>query len=344
MKKSSMHLAGIIAITLLSFAPAAVQAAAPQYKLLKEIPVGGEGGWDYASVDSDAHRLYVSHATKVVVIDTEKNTVVGEITNTPGVHGLAPAPDLAKGFVSCGRENKCAIVDLKTLQTLSKVDTGANPDGMLYEPGQQEVYLFNGRGNSATVIDAKAGKVVATIPLGGKPEFGQADPKAGRVFDNLEDKNAVVVVDTKTHAVVANWPIAPGEGASGMAFDAAHHRLFLGASNKLMIMMDSETGKVVGSVPIGDGVDANAFDPGLQLAFASCGDGTVTIAHEDAPDKLTVVQTLKTQNGSRTMTIDPKTHRIYLAAADYSAPAAGQRRGTMQPGSFKVLVFGPEKP
>ncbi len=339
-----MHLAGIIAITLLSFAPAAVQAAAPQYKLLKEIPVGGEGGWDYASVDSDAHRLYVSHATKVVVIDTEKNTVVGEITNTPGVHGLAPAPDLAKGFVSCGRENKCAIVDLKTLQTLSKVDTGANPDGMLYEPGQQEVYLFNGRGNSATVIDAKAGKVVATIPLGGKPEFGQADPKAGRVFDNLEDKNAVVVVDTKTHAVVANWPIAPGEGASGMAFDAAHHRLFLGASNKLMIMMDSETGKVVGSVPIGDGVDANAFDPGLQLAFASCGDGTVTIAHEDAPDKLTVVQTLKTQNGSRTMTIDPKTHRIYLAAADYSAPAAGQRRGTMQPGSFKVLVFGPEKP
>ncbi|MES1180922.1 MAG: YncE family protein, partial [Verrucomicrobiota bacterium] len=151
--------------------------AAPQYKLLKEIPVGGEGGWDYASVDSDAHRLYVSHATKVVVIDTEKDVVVGEITNTPGVHGLAPAPDLAKGFVTCGRENKCAIVDLKTLATLTKVDTGANPDGMLYEPGQQEAYLFNGRGNSATVIDAKTDKVVATIPLGGKPEFAQADPK-----------------------------------------------------------------------------------------------------------------------------------------------------------------------
>jgi YVTN family beta-propeller protein len=341
MKKSSTHLAGIIAITLLSFAPAAVQAAAPQYKLLKEIPVGGEGGWDYASVDTDARRLYVSHASKVVVIDIDNNTVVGEITNTPGVHGLAPAPDLHKGFSSNGRENKSSVVDLKTLATLTKIDTGANPDGMLYEPGQQEVYLFNGRGNSATVIDAKTDKVVATIPLGGKPEFAQADPKAGRVYNNLEDKNAVAVIDTKTHTVVATWPIAPGEGASGMAFDAAHHRLFLGAGNKLMIMMDSETGKVVGSVPIGDGVDANAFDPALQLAFASCSDGTVTIAHEDAPDKLTVVQTLKTQQGSRTMTIDPKTHRIYLAAVNYAPAAAGQRPAAV-PGSFKVLVFGPE--
>lgn len=332
-----------VLFSLCSLIAAPLAQAAGSYQLLKEIPVGGDGGWDYASVDSAARRLYVSHGTKVVVIDLDKEVVVGEITNTPGVHGLAPAPDLGKGFVSCGREDKAAIVDLKTLATLSKVDTGKNPDGMLYEPGQQEVYMFNGRGNSATVIDAKAGKVVATIPLGGKPEFAQADPKAGRVYNNLEDKNEVVAIDTKTHEVVNRWPIAPGEEPSGMAMDLKNHRLFLGCGgSKTMVMLDSTSGKVVASVPIGDGVDANAFDPEMQLAFASCGDGTVTIAHEEG-DKLTVVQTLKTQQGSRTMTIDPTTHKIYLAAAKYDAPAAGQRRGKLVPDSFKVLVFGMEK-
>ena len=329
----------LIALALL--ATASVRGA--DYHLLKEIPVGGDGGWDYLSVDESARRLYVSHATKVVVIDVDKNLVVGEITNTPGVHGLAVASDLGRGFVSCGREDKAAIVDLKTLETLSKVETGKNPDGMLYDPAQQEIYMFNGRGESATVIDAKAGKVIATIALGGKPEFAAVDTKAGRVFNNLEDKSEVVAIDTKTHTVTNRWPIAPGEGASGMAFDAKNHRLFLGCGNKLMVMMDSTSGKVVGSVPIGEGVDANSFDPATQLAFASCGDGTVTIAHEDAPDKLTVVQTLKTARGARTMTIDPKTHRIYLGAAEYEgAPAAGQRRPKMVAGSFKILVFGAE--
>ncbi len=331
----------LILTSVLGFAAPAICSAANPYHLVKEIPVGGDGGWDYASVDSAAHRLYVSHGTKVVVIDLEKEVVVGEITNTPGVHGLAPAPELGRGFVSCGREDKAAIVDLKTLATLSKVDTGKNPDGMLYEPGQQEVYMFNGRGQSATVIDAKAGKVIATIPLGGKPEFAAADSKAGRVYNNLEDKNEVVAIDTKTHEVVNRWPIAPGEEPSGMAIDLAHHRLFLGCGgSKTMVMLDSTTGKVVASVPIGDGVDANAFDPETQLAFASCSDGTVTIAHEDAPDKLTVVQTLKTQHGSRTMTIDPTTHKIYLAAAKYEAAPAGQRRGKLVADSFKVLVYG----
>jgi YVTN family beta-propeller protein len=331
----------ILLPVLFSLVAATVCRAAEPYHFIKEIPVGGEGGWDYCSIDEAGRRLYVSHGTKVVVIDIDKDVVVGEITNTPGVHGLAPAPDVGRGFASCGRENKAAIVDLKTLEIISKVDTGQNPDGMLYEPGQQEVYMFNGRGNSATVIDAKSGKVVTTIPLGGKPEFAQADPKAGRVYNNIEDKSTVAVIDTKSHTVVTNWPIAPGEGASGMAIDLKNQRLFLGCGgSKLMVMMDCTSGKVVASVPIGDGVDANAFDPGTQLAFASCGDGTVTIAHEDAPDKLTVVQTLKTQQGSRTMTLDPKTHRIYLAAAKFDAPAAGQRRGRMVPDSFKVLVYG----
>lgn len=328
---------------LLSLVAAHVGGAENSYRLLKQISVGGDGGWDYLSVDETARRLYVSHATKVVVIDIDNNTVVGEITNTPGVHGLAPAPDMGRGFVSCGHEDKAAIVDLKTLQILSKVDTGANPDGMLYEPAKKEVYMFNGRGQSATVIDAKEGKVVATIPLGGKPEFAAVDTKASRVFNNIEDKSEVVAIDTQRHAVVNRWPIAPGEEASGMAFDEANHRLFLGCGNKLMVMLDSTSGKVVGSVPIGEGVDANAFDPATKLAFASCGDGTVTIAHEDSPDKLTVVQTLKTVRGARTMTIDPKTHRIYLGAAEYEPSTdPAQRRPRMVAGRFKVLVYGTE--
>jgi YVTN family beta-propeller protein len=336
--KNSLALAlafGLVAAT-------SVSAADANYKLLKEIPVGGDGGWDYLTVDSPAQRLYVSHGSKVVVIDTAKDAVCGEITNTPGVHGIAVAPELNRGLVTCGRENKGAVVDLKTLQILSKIETGANPDGMLFEPGQKEFYTFNGRGSSATVIDAKTEKVVATIPLGGKPEFAAADAKAGLVFNNLEDKSEVVVIDTKTHSVTNRWPIAPGEEASGMAYDEKNHRLFLGCGNKMMVMLDSTTGKALASVPIGDGVDANAFDPGTQLAFASCGDGTTTIAKEDG-DKLTVVQTLKTERGARTMTLDPATHKIYLASAKFDAPAEGQRRGKMVAGSFKILVYGLEK-
>jgi len=345
--KTNLRLPSLLALALLSTTFASPIFAVDAYHLIKEIPVGGDGGWDYLSVDAGARRLYVSHGNEVVVIDIQNNAVVGHIADTTGVHGLAVAPDLKRGFSTNGRENKSSMIDLTTLTTLSKIDTGANPDGMLYEPTQQEVYTFNGRGQSATVIDAKAGKVVATIPLGGKPEFAATDGKAGRVYNNIEDKNEVVAIDIKTHTVVNHWPIAPGEGASGMAFDETHHRLFLGAGNKLMVMMDSTNGKVVATVPIGDGVDACAFDPLTQLAFASCGDGTVTIAHEDSPEKLTVVQALKTEPRARTMTIDPKTHRIYLASASYLAPAASaggkQGRAQMVPGSFKVLVYGSEK-
>ena len=216
---------------------------------------------------------------------------------------------------------------------------------MLYDPGQQEFYTFNGRGQSATVIGAKSRAVVATIALGGRPEFACADPAAGRVYDNLEDKSEVAVIDTKTHQVVNRWPIAPGEEASGMAIDTAHHRLFLGCHNQLMAMMDSTTGKVLATVPIGQGVDADAFDPGTQLAFASCGDGTVTVAKEETPDTLTVVQTLTTERGARTMALDPTTHRIYLATAQFEPapePAPGQRRQRPKivPGTFKILVYG----
>ena len=311
------------------------------YHLLKEISVGGDTGWDDLTVDSAAQRLYVSHWTKVVVIDLATDTVAGEITNTPGVHAIAVAPELNRGFTSNGRENMVGIFDLKTLQTLAKVNTQTNPDAILFEPGQNEVYAFNGRSQSATVISAASGKVAATIPLGGKPEFARADPHAGRVFVNIEDKNEVAVIDTRTHAVVNRWPIAPGEAASGLAIDTKNHRLFLGCDNHLMVMLDSTSGKVLATVPIDGGVDGNAFDPATQLAFASCGDGTVTIAREDG-DKLTVVQTLKNEKSARTMTIDPVTHKIYLPSAKFEAPAEGQRRGKMVPGTFKILVYGVE--
>jgi DNA-binding beta-propeller fold protein YncE len=328
----------------LSLAASSASAAEGPYHLLKEIPVGGQGGWDYLTVDSAAQRLYVSHATKVVVIDLSKDQVVGEITNTPGVHGIAVAPGLQRGFVSDGRENKVSVVDLKTLATTSKVDTGENPDAILFEPKHNEVYAFNGRSASATVIAADSGKVVTTVPLGGKPEFAVCDADADRIYDNLEDKSAVVVIDTATHQVVNTWPIAPGEAASGMAFDAKNHRLFLGCDNKMMVMMDSTNGKIIANVPIGAGVDANCFDPTTGLAFASCGEAAaVTIAHEDSPEKLTVVQTLATEKGARTMILDPATHRIYLSAAKYEPASAGQKRPAMIPGSFKILVYGMDK-
>ena len=346
--RSNLFVCVIAVVLVLSISDSnGPQAAENPYHFLTKIDIGGEGGWDYASVDSAARRLYVTHGTKIVVIDIDRNSVVGEIADTPGVHGFALAPELGLGFSSNGMENKVSIVDLKTLQTRSKVDTGANPDAILYDPGRKEVYAFNGRGQSATVFDAASGKVVATIPLPGKPEFAQVDVKAGRIYNNIEDKNEVVVIDTKTHSVVETWPIAPGEGASGMAIDLLTHRLFLGAE-KLMVVMDSGSGKAVTTVPIGPGVDANSYDPETKLVFASCGgDGTVTIAHEDSPDNLKVVQVLQTARGARTMALDPKTHRVFLAAADYEAPAgqpgAGQRmRPKMVPNSFRVLVYGPE--
>jgi DNA-binding beta-propeller fold protein YncE len=344
MKKIAALSASAALVTLaLTGWHATARAAEGPYKLANQIKVGGDGGWDYLSVDSAARRLYVSHATKVVVIDLDKETVVGEVAPTPGVHGFAIAADLGKGFSSNGQESKAAVVDLKSLQTVSKVDTGQNPDCILYEPRHKEVYTFNGRGKSATVFDAQTGAVTATVPLPGKPEFAVEDVQAGRIYDNIEDANAVVVIDTGTHKVVETWPIAPGEEASGMAIDLARHRLFIGCSNNLMVMMDSATGKVLSTLPIGPGVDGNAFDPGTGLAFASSSDGTLTVATVDAAGKLALVQKLATPPRARTMTLDPKTHKVYAAAADYApgAPGADGKPGRPQmvPGSFRVMVY-----
>jgi YVTN family beta-propeller protein len=330
---------------LIAFCEATV-VAQESYKFLNEIPIGGEGGWDILTIDSAASRLYLSHATKVVVVDLNKNAGVGEIADTPGVHGFVPVPELLRGFSSNGKESKSSVVDLKTLKTVSKIETGPNPDAITYEPQRVEVYIFNHTGNSVTVIDAKQAKVVATIPLGGGPEFAVADANAGRVYCNIEDKSEVAVIDAAKHEVIARWSVAPGTEPSGIALDAVHHRLFTTCHNKMMAMLDTETGKVIATVPIGAGVDGCAFDDATRLAFASCGDGTATIAKEETPDKLTVVQTLKTERGARTMALDSKTHRIYLPSAQFQpapSPSLGASPGRpiIVPNTLKLLVYGP---
>jgi YVTN family beta-propeller protein len=330
---------------LIAFCGATVVAQEP-YKFLNEIPIGGEGGWDILTVDAVASRLYLSHAAKVVVVDLNKNAVVAEIADTPGVHAFVALPELQRGFSSNGKESKSSVVDLKTLKTISKVDTGANPDAIVYEPRHAEIYVFNHTGNSATVVDAKAAKVVATIPLGGSPEFAVADGSSGRVYCNIEDKSEVAVIDAAKHEVVARWPLAPGEEPTGIALDAVHHRLFAACHSKLIAMLDTETGKVIATVPIGAGVDGCAFDDATQFAFASCGGGTTTIAKEEKPDKLTVVQTLTTERGARTIALDSKTHRIYLPSAQFQpppspSPGASPGRPTIVPNTLKLLVYGP---
>ncbi len=316
------------------------------YQFITEIPIGGEGGWDILTIDSAASRLYLSHATKVVVVDLNTNTVAGEVADTPGVHAFLPVPEVRRGFSSNGKESRSSVVDLTTLKTISKIDTGANPDAIVYEPRHGEVYVFNHTGNSVTVINSKAATVSATIPLGGSPEFAAVDEAAGRIYCNIEDKSEVAVIDVDKHEVVAHWSLAPGDEPSGIALDARHHRLFSGCHNKMMVMLNTQSGKVVQTVPIGAGVDGCAFDDARQLAFASCGDGTTTIAKEEAQDKLTVLQTLETERGARTMTLDPKSHRIYLASAQFQpppspSPGAPPGRPTVVPNTLKLLVYGP---
>jgi YVTN family beta-propeller protein len=326
----------------------AIAMAGDAYKLLTEIPIGGEGGWDILMVDPAARRLYLSHATKVVVVDIDANKVVGEIAELPGVHAFVAVPELQRGFSSNGKENTSSVVDLHTLSTTSKVETGDGPDAIAYERKRGEVYVFNHKGNSATLIDAKTAKVVTTIPLDGTPEFAVADEAAGRVYCNIENKSEVAVIDAANHKVIAQWRLTPGEEPTGIALDPAHHRLFA-TCKKMMVMLDTETGKVAATVPIGSGADGCAFDSATQLAFASCGEGLTTIAREEAPDRLTVIENLKTERGARTIALDPKTHRIFLPTAQFQpppspSPGAPPARPMIVPNTLKLLVYGPAEP
>src|SRR6185503_4664331 len=311
-----------------------LQAADPNYHVVKEIQIGGEGGWDYLIVDPAAHRLYVSHATTIVVADTETGKIVGEIPDTPGVHGFAIASSLGRGFTSNGRANSSTIVDLKTLKPLGTVPTGANPDSIRYLADRKEVWTFNHTGGSITVFDPMTAKVIATIEVGGELEEAVDDPAVHRVYVNVEDKGMIAVVDTVKHATVALWPIADCEGPTGLAFDVKNH-LLLSACDGRMAVTDSRSGKPVTSFPIADGVDGNGFDPATGLAFASSGTGVLTIAHEDARNTFTVVQTVTTQPSGRTMWLDPDTHRVYVPVAATSTGPNG--RAQITPGTMKVL-------
>jgi YVTN family beta-propeller protein len=315
------------------------------YHLLREIPIGGEGGWDILTIDSPAQRLYLSHSTKVVLVDLAKDTVADEIVDTPGVHGFLAVPELNRGFSTNGKEAKVSVVDLATLKTISKVETGDNPDALVYEPRHKQMYVFNHTGNSVTVIDARSAKVVRTIPLAGSPEFATVDSAAGRIYCNIEDKSEIAVIDTARYEVVARWSVAPGKEPSGIAFDPAHHRLFSGCHNRTMVMLDTDSGRVLATVPIGEHVDGCAFDETSQLVFASCGEGVTTIAKAEAKGKLTLVQTLKTERGARTIALDPATHRIYLPTAKFGpAPTpgpGGPHWPAIIPNTMKLLVYGP---
>jgi DNA-binding beta-propeller fold protein YncE len=323
----------------------AAQSGGTGYHVIKKIPIGGEGFWDYLTMDSKARRLYISHSTHVVVYDPDTGTVAGDLPNTEGVHGIALVPELGRGFTSNGRANTVTIFDLKTLKEIGQVKTtGQNPDCIIFDPASRRIFTFNGRSGNSTVIDAPHGTVEGTIELGGKPEFATADGK-GRVYVNLEDKSMVVALDSQQLKIVSRWPLAPCEEPSGMAIDREHRRLFIGCHNQMMAVMNADTGSVLTTLPIGRGVDANAFDPGTQLAFSSNGDGTLTVVHEDSPGQFNVVDNVETQRGARTMALDLKTHNIFLVTADFGPPPAPTAenphpRPAIVPGTFTLLVVG----
>ncbi len=314
------------------------------YHLLSKIKIGGEGGWDYVTVDSAARRLYVSHSTQVEVLDVDRGAVVGKIPDTKGVHGIALAPELNRGFTSNGREDAVTIFDLKTLGVLGQAKTGRNPDAILYDPASRRVFTFNGGSRDATAIEAATGAVAGTIELGGRPEFAVADGE-GTVYVNLEDKSTIVALDSRKLAVKTRWPLAPCEDPSSMAMDRKNARLFIGCRNRLMAVVDYRSGKVLATLPIGQGVDATVFDPESALVFNSNGDGTITVVQEDSPDKFHVVENVATQRGARTIALDSKTHKLFLPVAEYgSAPAATPEqprpRPSIVPDTFTILVVG----
>jgi DNA-binding beta-propeller fold protein YncE len=322
---------------------AAQSGGASGYHLEKKVKIGGNGGWDYLEVDPATHRVFISRGTHVIVYDPGQGTLVGDIPDTAGVHGIALADEFNKGYTTNGRARTSTMFDLSSLKALGTVPTDQGPDGVIYDPFSKRVFTFNGDGNSSTAIDAATGSVAGTVKLGGGPEFAASDRK-GKIFVNLEDKSALVKFDARTLNIENAWPLEPCQSPSGLAIDVEHEILVVGCRNKLMAFVDGNTGKVIGTLPIGQGVDANRFDPATGLAFASCGDGTLTIAHEDSPGKFSPLETIQTQPGARTMAIDYSTHAVYLVTAEFGpAPAATadnpRPRPAILPDTFTLFVY-----
>ena len=334
----------LVSLISVSLAAVALAAAGPGYHVVATYKVGGDGGWDYLTTDSDARRLYISRGTHVMVLDADSGKTVGDIADTPGVHGIALAPELGKGFTSNGREGTVSVFDIKTLATSNKVKVGENPDAILYDPATKRVFTFNGRSQDSTAIDAASGKVLGTIKLDGKPEFAASDAKGG-VWVNIEDKSELVAIDPNKLEVKAKWPLAPCTEPSGLSIDRKNRRLFVGCDNKMMAVVDADSGKVLATPAIGDGVDATTFDDATGLAFASCGEGVLTVVKEESPDKFSVAETVTTQKGARTLALDFKTHNVFVVTAQFGprpAPTADNPhpRPPILPDSFVVLVVG----
>jgi YVTN family beta-propeller protein len=309
------------------------------YKIIKKIELGGDGGWDYLTMDSDSGRLYISRGTRVQVVDVEMGKLVGEVADTKGVHGIALAPKHKKGFTSNGQDASVTVFDPATLKETGRIKVGMGPDGIIYDPATDQVFTFNARSQDATAIDAASNAVAGTVKLGGKPESAVADEK-GMVYVNIEDKNEIAVVDAKKLEVKSRWALGEGKRAVGLAMDRAKRRLFCSCGNEKMVILDADDGKVLATLPIGRGTDYAVFDPGVGLAFSSNGDGTLTVVGEK-DGKYHVVDNVKTQQGARTCALDTKTHNIYLATARFKKAAEGQKgRPGMEPNSFVILVVG----
>lgn len=320
----------------------AAEADSGDFKVVKKLPLEGAGRWDYVTADPDNHRIYVARSTHVTVLDSESGEVVGDIPDTKGVHGVAVAPDLGLGFISVGGENKVVVFDLKTLQVDSKthLDTGGNPDSILYHPATHLVFVQNGRGNSSSVIDAITKKIIATIPLGAKPEYAVYDDK-GNIFINLETSGSIAVVDVADKKLKTTWKIDGCEAPSGLAFDRATKTLFAACTDsKILAVVNSENGKLLQTLPIGDDCDGAFFDPTTGYVFVSNGSGKLTIAHRDASGKYAVVQNLETAPGSKTMGYDPIAHKAYLPSAKFTGDPTSKPRPATVPGSITLLVVG----
>jgi DNA-binding beta-propeller fold protein YncE len=317
-------------------------AASPIYRVVEKIPVPGDGGWDYLSIDPAARRLYISHGAQVQILDLDHEKIVGTIADTPGVHGIAIAAELGRGYTSNGKEGTVTIFDLKTTKPIDRVKVrGENPDAIVFEPVTRRVFTFNGRTSDATALDAVTGKVLGRIPLGGRPEFAVASG-SGTIYDVLEDKSLLVRIDAKPLTVQNQWPLAPCDEPSAVAIDRANARLFIGCGNKILVIVDANTGRVIGQQPIGDHVDATAFDPDTRRIFSSNGDGTLTVIQQDDADHYHILQNVATQRGARTVALDPKTHALYLATAEFGAPpeptaAQPHPRPALHPGTFAIL-------
>ena len=311
------------------------------YHVDKKILIGGEGSWDYLAFDAQSSRLFVSHTDRVVVIDTKTDKVAGEILNLKGVHGTAIANEFGRGFISNGTSSTVSVFDIKTLKVVQTIPVGKKPDAILYDAFSHRVFVYNGTSNDVSVIDAQKGVVIETIPLEGKPEFSVTDRK-GHVFVNLEDKGEIVGIDAKTLKIFARWPLKGADEPTGLAIDIEHHRLFSVCKNKLMFVLDSETGALVAKLPIGAKVDGCTFDPGTGMVFTSNGEGSITVIREESPSKFTVVETVATQPGAKTITIDPGTHTLYLPTAEYGpmpaqTPGGPAPRAPVLPNTFVVL-------